>query len=480
MTAGPGPRASPAALVGSTVGNSFTLDKLLAQGRHGALFDGRHSRLGQHYAVRVLALDSGRRAALLGALSQCGAVVHPNLTPVREVIALPDEQLALCTPLLPGLNLSQRVALQGKLTAAEGTVMMRQAASALHALHQRGLVHGGLSPENLFFTQHDDVAVDNALGSRKGGQLVQLLDAGLYVCTLQPGQSPLSAADDQLALGKLILAHVADLLPGQRRVLERTQEGRAESRYPSVRDLWQAFDAAKAVGKHGPTGSVATALVPKITLADLRGASRGRRTIVIAGSALLAACGGGDQQTAATTVPADGLDATLAHHAEAIGVTDHDLSGEPGAFREIGDALDLPDAELSRIVQMDVDVDTMPLRQAEDDACPHGPAHQPRQARAEDGGDRDLPRRFDVPFLVARMPDGQTPVADGAEQFEPVWVSPADALRRHAERLGYPKGFAIYDRGDQESTARAVLRGEWLLAGGSLGDGFQRDQGAHQ
>ena len=46
--------------------------------------------------------------------------------------------------------------------------------------------------------------------------------------------------------------------------------------------------------------------------------------------------------------------------------------------------------------------------------------------------DRDLPRRFDVPFLVARMPAGQTPVADGREQFEPVWVRPADALARHA------------------------------------------------
>ena len=45
--------------------------------------------------------------------------------------------------------------------------------------------------------------------------------------------------------------------------------------------------------------------------------------------------------------------------------------------------------------------------------------------------DRDLPRRFDVPFLVARMPEGQTPVADEAEQFEPVWVRPADALARH-------------------------------------------------
>jgi glyoxylase-like metal-dependent hydrolase (beta-lactamase superfamily II)/8-oxo-dGTP pyrophosphatase MutT (NUDIX family) len=46
--------------------------------------------------------------------------------------------------------------------------------------------------------------------------------------------------------------------------------------------------------------------------------------------------------------------------------------------------------------------------------------------------DRDLPRRFDVPFLVARMPEGQQPVADEAEQFEPVWVRPADALERHA------------------------------------------------
>jgi recombination protein RecT len=36
-----------------------------------------------------------------------------------------------------------------------------------------------------------------------------------------------------------------------------------------------------------------------------------------------------------------------------------------------------------------------------------------------------------VPFLVARMPQGQTPVADETEQFEPLWVRPADALARH-------------------------------------------------
>ncbi len=45
--------------------------------------------------------------------------------------------------------------------------------------------------------------------------------------------------------------------------------------------------------------------------------------------------------------------------------------------------------------------------------------------------DRDLPKRFDVPFLVARMPEGQTPSADETEQFEPVWVRPDAALARH-------------------------------------------------
>ena len=48
--------------------------------------------------------------------------------------------------------------------------------------------------------------------------------------------------------------------------------------------------------------------------------------------------------------------------------------------------------------------------------------------------DRDLPRRFDVPFLVARMPEGQTPAADETEQFAPEWVQPAQALARYAEK----------------------------------------------
>ncbi len=45
--------------------------------------------------------------------------------------------------------------------------------------------------------------------------------------------------------------------------------------------------------------------------------------------------------------------------------------------------------------------------------------------------DRDMPKRFEVPFLVARMPDGQSPVADEKEQFTPEWIAARDALTKH-------------------------------------------------
>ena len=73
--------------------------------------------------------------------------------------------------------------------------------------------------------------------------------------------------------------------------------------------------------------------------------------------------------------------------------------------------------------------------------------------------DRDLPKRFDVPFLVAHMPPGQTPVADEKEQFEPVWVSPSDALARHAAGqffMIYPT-IRTLERLAQFANAAAVL-----------------------
>ena len=45
--------------------------------------------------------------------------------------------------------------------------------------------------------------------------------------------------------------------------------------------------------------------------------------------------------------------------------------------------------------------------------------------------DQDLPRRFDVRFMVAKIPSDQIPIADEGEQFEPEWIVPAEGLARY-------------------------------------------------
>lgn len=42
------------------------------------------------------------------------------------------------------------------------------------------------------------------------------------------------------------------------------------------------------------------------------------------------------------------------------------------------------------------------------------------------------PRRYDVHFFVAALPDGQRPAADAAETHDGIWIAPADALARSA------------------------------------------------
>ena len=58
-------------------------------------------------------------------------------------------------------------------------------------------------------------------------------------------------------------------------------------------------------------------------------------------------------------------------------------------------------------------------------------------------GPLDIPKRFDTPFLVARMPDGQQAQTDDHEQFEACWVRPSDALARH-ERNAFPIMFPTH------------------------------------
>ena len=145
-----GAKGNPQSLIGTTVGGIYVLEKLLGQSSHGPLYEARHSRLGQRCAVRVVTSGSdAARSSLVSTLGQHAALAHPNLSPPLDLIQMDGGQIAVASTLLPGQDLNQRVAAHGKLTLAEGTLLIRQVAAGLHALHQRGLVHGNLTPKKV-------------------------------------------------------------------------------------------------------------------------------------------------------------------------------------------------------------------------------------------------------------------------------------------------------------------------------------------
>jgi len=273
---------SAQALVGTTQGNTYTLERLLHEGRHGALFEAKQIRLGSRCAVRLLSIDPGQRKPLLAALSQQAALHHPSLIAPIDTMLLADDRLLVATPLLTGQDLAQRVAGQGKLSLAEGLAVLRAATGALHALHQRGLCHGGITARNLFVASFDDVAVDGAMGGGQGNQRVCLLDGGLYLAS---GES-ISAAEDQAALAKLLDETVSDLPPALKAVLTQATNPSAGKRFSSMQAMWRAAEASqgnKAVGAQ-PTALVGVLRMPSVTTPASRGP-----LLAVAGSFLLLA-----------------------------------------------------------------------------------------------------------------------------------------------------------------------------------------------
>ena len=73
--------------------------------------------------------------------------------------------------------------------------------------------------------------------------------------------------------------------------------------------------------------------------------------------------------------------------------------------------------------------------------------------------DRDWPIRFDVPFFVVACPDDLHPSSDEKEQFDPLWMSPAEALKKNQAdqlHLVYPT-IKTLERLQSLESAQALL-----------------------
>jgi serine/threonine protein kinase len=138
---------------GRGIGGYRIVDRL-GGGGMGTVYRVEHTALGRTYALKVLKRemfdsDDTSIARFLLEARAAARVRHPNIVYVFDFGYLADGRPYLVMELLDGESLETQLA-RGAPTARKTLGYARQLASALAAAHAHGVVHGDVSPANVF------------------------------------------------------------------------------------------------------------------------------------------------------------------------------------------------------------------------------------------------------------------------------------------------------------------------------------------
>lgn len=141
-------------LVGRTLRQTYRVDRVIARGGMGAVYEAEHLRLHARVAVKVLLPEHAQNPSLVGRFRReaelVAQLVHPHIVRVLDVDQSEDGQPFFVMEYLDGENGDQRLARTGPLPISEVVAVAQAACSALAEVHARGIVHCDLKPTNLF------------------------------------------------------------------------------------------------------------------------------------------------------------------------------------------------------------------------------------------------------------------------------------------------------------------------------------------
>jgi serine/threonine protein kinase len=276
--------------LGTILGDAYKLQRRLAEGGMGTVYEAEQLRLRRRLAVKVMSRElAGNREAFsrfhreAEILSQ---LAHPHIVQIVDFGAAPAGQPYLVMEFLEGEDLERRLRRTGALPLAAVAAIVRQIGWALAATHGRGIVHRDLKPANVFLLdiegEPDFVKVVDFGISKTSNTDAKLTRASVLMGTphyMAPEQASgrLEAVDhrtDQWALGciawemlsgrppfddreittlfyNVVHAEPAPLAPqvpglpaDVEAVLRRALAKRPADRFASVTACCQAFEAA--------------------------------------------------------------------------------------------------------------------------------------------------------------------------------------------------------------------------------------------
>ncbi len=191
------------------IAGRYTLGREIGRGGMGAVWLGEDEVLGRPVALKRvgfgpgedhLDLDRAEREARLAA-----RLNHPHVVAVYDLVVEGDDRW-LVMEYVAGATLAELVRRDGPLTPDQAAPLLRQAADALAAAHEAGIVHRDVKPSNILVTPDGQVKLSD-FGIARAQADASLTQTGLvtgspaYLAPEVASGQQASAASDVWSLG---------------------------------------------------------------------------------------------------------------------------------------------------------------------------------------------------------------------------------------------------------------------------------------
>lgn len=199
---------------GVVLNERYRLDERIATGGMGDVWRATDLVLGRRVAVKVLLpallADPDFLTRFRAEARMMAALRHPGIVQVydtgEDTVTGGGRAVYLVMEYVDGEPLSTRIGPDRRLAAAETMSIVAQVADALHAAHERGIVHRDVKPSNLL-VQSDGTVVLVDFGVARSTAVTSITSpnavpgTALYMAPEQAAGRPVSAATDVYALG---------------------------------------------------------------------------------------------------------------------------------------------------------------------------------------------------------------------------------------------------------------------------------------
>ena len=211
-------RLEPASDEGRLIGGRYRLGERIGRGGMATVYRAHDEQLDRAVALKMMRADLGEDALFVKRFEaearRAASVVHPNVVPVYDVGV--DEAPYMVMELVEGGDLAKVLA-TGPVPAERAARLTADAAAALQAAHNAGLVHRDVKPGNILLRADGqalvaDFGIARATGEDSMTKTGAMLGSVEYFSPEQARGERAGPSSDIYALGVVLY----ELLTGRR------------------------------------------------------------------------------------------------------------------------------------------------------------------------------------------------------------------------------------------------------------------------